>query len=473
MAPGAHAVVGQFALVQVLHGAPGNRLRQHVAGNVGSGGKLTLGVLAQADGAVALGVEDTAVVHADSIDDIRAGGLEHGGQCRTHYRGRVVAVVAHDVVENPRAVRVGLRLRVVGGIAGQGEIGEGDAHGVVAGDDVALHHHVVTGHYQHPGANRDIGNQGALDGKILVVVVDDEIVAYQHVATSLDGQARGNKGQDTAGIVVDEVGFHQGVAAVFDLDPGDAFEHLVEHHIDIVGHAHVDRRVLDTGNDVVGHNAVLAQLGENPVDAGVDDKVVADNEIVTRLAHYAVALVMGDVEVLHGDAVAGVQYRVIAQPLPLQHRVPALFNHAGEGDVVLVDVHGFLVDAGHHLDDRAGAGRHHGVLDRLALADDDQFAAGGGHEAAHQCSLGRRRGHFLGAGRGEGRLRLAVHLDHGRRLLARLADKVSAGQQDNRAYYHRRFIHRSVLHLRGERPGGRIHCEPAACPRATQPVRGV
>ena len=223
----------------------------------------------------------------------------------------------------------------------------------------------------------------------------------------------------------------------------------------------------------MGDDAVLAQLGKNAVDTGVDNKVVADDEIVARLAHHAIALVMGNVEVLHRDTITGIQYRVVAQSLSLQYRVLALLDHPGEGDIVLVDVHGFLVGAGHHLDDRAGAGSRHGVLYGLTVLDDDQFAAGRRHQAANHRPRRCRRGYLLRARRGERGLGLAVHLDYGCRFLARLTEVIASGQQDDRAYYNCHLIHGSVLHLGERRPPGLRHCEPAACPRATRPVRGV
>ena len=78
----------------------------------------------------------------------------------------------------------------------------------------------------------------------------------------------------------------------------------------------------------MGYDAVLAQLWKDAVHTGVHYIVVANNKVIAGLAHYPVTLVMGNVKVLHGDAIAGVQHRVVAQTLALEHRVPALFDNA-------------------------------------------------------------------------------------------------------------------------------------------------
>ena len=78
----------------------------------------------------------------------------------------------------------------------------------------------------------------------------------------------------------------------------------------------------------MGYDAVLAQLWKDTVYAGVHYIVVANNKVVAGLAHHPVTLVMSDVKVLHGDAITGVQHRVVAQALALEHRIPASFDNA-------------------------------------------------------------------------------------------------------------------------------------------------
>jgi hypothetical protein len=48
----------------------------------------------------------------------------------------------------------------------------------IARDDMVLHHDIVTSHDQNTGARGNIRYQGARDGEILVVVIDNEIVAH-------------------------------------------------------------------------------------------------------------------------------------------------------------------------------------------------------------------------------------------------------------------------------------------------------
>ena len=67
-----------------------------------------------------------------------------------------------------------------------------------------------------------------------MIIIDDEVIPYQHIPTALDGQARGNKRQDPAGVVVYEVTFYKRVPAILYLNAGDAIKYLVEHHVDVV-----------------------------------------------------------------------------------------------------------------------------------------------------------------------------------------------------------------------------------------------
>ena len=100
------------------------------------------------------------------------------------------------------------------------------------------------------------------------------------------------------------VALHQGVAAVFDLDAGHVLKDPVVAYIDVVAHTDINGRVLNAAQDVVLDQAVLPELGEDAVDAGVHNPVVADREVVARLAHDGVALVVGDLEPLHREAIA-------------------------------------------------------------------------------------------------------------------------------------------------------------------------
>ena len=211
--------------------------------------------------------------------------------------------------------------------------------------------------------------------KFLRVVVDHEVVADDHVLRGLDRQARRDEREQAARVVVHVVVLDDRVAAVLDLDAGDAVEHFVVRDVDVVAHADVDRRVGDLRDDVVLDHAVLAELREDAVDAGVDDHVVADLEVVAGLAHHAVALVVADLEVLDDEVVARIQDRVVELLLAVEHRPAARLDHADDADVVLVDVDGLGVRAGHDADGRAGLRVLDGLQDRLAVLDHDRMSA--------------------------------------------------------------------------------------------------
>ena len=48
----------------------------------------------------------------------------------------------------------------------------------------------------------------------------------------------------------------------------------------------------------------MTELGENAVKAGVDDPVVSDREVISRLPHDGIAFVLGDFEPLDAEAVS-------------------------------------------------------------------------------------------------------------------------------------------------------------------------
>ena len=159
MATGAYAIIGKLALVDIFHRASRHGLGQGVTGHIGRCRKLTLGIFVQPYGAKTLGVQDTAVIHTDCVDDVGARSFQHGSQYRAHSRRRVLAIVLHDVVQDFRPVGIGLRVGIVRRIAGEGKISEGDSHRVIAGNDIALDHYVIAGHDQHTGSGGNVRNK--------------------------------------------------------------------------------------------------------------------------------------------------------------------------------------------------------------------------------------------------------------------------------------------------------------------------
>ena len=313
VATGADAQVGDLAALARLNHARCYR-RQQVVGDGGGVGEATLRPVINTRVHVAVAVDDAAVGGRADHEDVGVAGLEVGQHQALDLVDGLVTVVVHRIVEDLQAVRVGVGFRVHGHV---GELGRGvvihrhNAHGFVVGDDVAFHDHVVRCHYHDAGAGGDAAHGGTWRAEVRRVVVGDPVVADYHVVGGLDRQAGGNESQHAAGVVVDEVALNDCVAAVFDLDAGDAVEYLIKGHVHVVAHAHVDSRVFDTGDHVVLHHTVLAELREDAVHAGIHNYVIPDLIIVSRLAHDGVPLVLGNQEALDHDVVAGEQDGVV------------------------------------------------------------------------------------------------------------------------------------------------------------------
>ena len=292
--------------------------------------------------------------------------------------------------------------------------------------------------------------------KFGVVVPHHEVVAEDHVDRGLDRQPRRDERQQTARVVVHVVVLDDGVATVLDLDAGDAFEHVVVRDVDVVAHADIDRGVGDPRYDVVLDDAVLAELREDAVHAGVHNHVVADLEVVAGLPHDPVALVVADLEVLGDEVVARVEDRVVELLLAVEHRAAALLDDADDADVVLVDVHGLVIRARHHADDGSLRRRLDRRLDRLAvLHDHDVRRRRTGHRSDRACGCRGARALALGlepaavAGPRRGRA------DH--EVLFGAAAQVRPGAERQRRREQSQdeaFLHRHSPRFSGVRPDG-------------------
>ena len=154
------------------------------------------------------------------------------------------------------------------------------------------------------------------------------------------------------------------MAAVLDLDAGDAIEHLVIADIDVVAHADINRGILDAREDVVFNQPVFTELRKNAIHARVDDPVIADGKIIPRLTHYGVAFVVGDLEPFHREAVSRIQNGVVKLLVAIEVGPVAAFNDPAQGDVVFVDVDCLAVEPG--IDENLVAWR--GLINRILNA---------------------------------------------------------------------------------------------------------
>ena len=59
------------------------------------------------------------------------------------------------------------------------------------------------------------------------------------------------------------------------------------------------------------NHAVDAELGEDSIDTGVDNNIVANLKIITRLAHDAIAFVAGNFKVGDQDIIARIENCIV------------------------------------------------------------------------------------------------------------------------------------------------------------------
>ena len=91
---------------------------------------------------------------------------------------------------------------------------------------------------------------------------------------------------------------------VFNFDTRHVIEYLIVSNVDVVRHADIDSGILNFAQYVVLDKTVMTELGENAVKAGVDDPVVSDREVISRLPHDGIAFVLGYFEPLDAEAVS-------------------------------------------------------------------------------------------------------------------------------------------------------------------------
>ena len=101
------------------------------------------------------------------------------------------------------------------------------ARHLVIDDNIAFDNHIICRHHQNSRARGNAGHSGTWRGKVGDIVIENKVVANNHIVGGFDRQARGDKGEDATAIVVGVVVLHYGVAAVLDFDTGDTVEDFV------------------------------------------------------------------------------------------------------------------------------------------------------------------------------------------------------------------------------------------------------
>ena len=140
------------------------------------------------------------------------------------------------------------------------------------------------------------------------------------------------------------------MTAVLDLNARDIIEHLIIANIDVIGHANVNRSVFDLTENIIFDKSVMTELGKNAVEACIDDPVVPNREVISRLAHDGIALVLGNFEPLDTEAISRVQNSVIQHFFAIEVRPLAVFDHPNQERypgqkiaVVLIEGYAYLV----------------------------------------------------------------------------------------------------------------------------------
>ena len=91
--------------------------------------------------------------------------------------------------------------------------------------------------------------------------------------------------------------------AVFYFDTRNVIEYLIISNIDVIRHTNVDGSILDPTQDIVFDEPVVTEFWKNAIQTGVNDPVIANREVVTRLPHDGIALVLRDLEPLDTETI--------------------------------------------------------------------------------------------------------------------------------------------------------------------------
>ena len=91
--------------------------------------------------------------------------------------------------------------------------------------------------------------------------------------------------------------------AVFYFDTRNVIEYLIISNIDVIRHANVDGSILDPTQDIVFDEPVVTEFWKDAIQTGINDPVIANREVVTRLPHDGIALVLRDLEPLDTETI--------------------------------------------------------------------------------------------------------------------------------------------------------------------------
>ena len=237
---------------------------------------------------------------------------------------------------------------------------------LVVNNNIALNNHIICGHHQNAGTRWNAGYGGARRTKVGGVVIENKVIANNHIVSGFDRQPWGDKREDAAGVVMGVIVFDDGVTAVFDFNTGDAVEDFVVGDMDIVTHADINSGISYTRDHIVLDQPIGAELRKDTVDAGIDNNVIANLKIIAGLTHNAIAFVAGNFKIFDEDIIPRVENRVIELAEAVQRCALASLDHTDQMNIIFVDIDGFRIDAGHHLNGVAGLRGFYGSLNRLA-----------------------------------------------------------------------------------------------------------
>ena len=93
------------------------------------------------------------------------------------------------------------------------------------------------------------------------------------------------------------------MSAVFYFDARNVIEYLIISNVDVIRHTDVDGSILDPAQNIVFDEPVVTEFWKDAIQTGINDPVIANREVVTRLPHDGITLVLGDLEPLDTETI--------------------------------------------------------------------------------------------------------------------------------------------------------------------------
>ena len=204
-----------------------------------------------------------------------------------------------------------------------------------------------------------------------MIIANNKIVANDHVVSRFNGKTGGNKGENTAGVIVNMVCLHNCVTTVFDFNTRDAVKYIIVGNVYVVAHTNVNSCIFYAGDYVVLNNTVLTKLRKDAINTRVYNNVVTNLPVVASLTHDAIALVSRNGEVFDHNVVSGVKNGIIQFSFTIQHGAIALLDNTNQPNTIFIYIDCFFIRSGHDLNRCTRLSLLHRCLNRFAIIDNN------------------------------------------------------------------------------------------------------